>query len=91
MWEPRRLTTLWASTACYRDSFTFLPYFENVGAPSLSDVGRYVVVRMFSVYFRYSYAGRKFRHTFWGLLFRNVAYTKYEVHVIVKEIYFNYY
>jgi hypothetical protein len=24
MWEPRRLTTLWASTAYYRDSFTFL-------------------------------------------------------------------
>jgi hypothetical protein len=24
MWEPRRLTTLWASTACYRDSFTYL-------------------------------------------------------------------
>jgi hypothetical protein len=24
MWEPRRLTTLWASTACHRDSFTFL-------------------------------------------------------------------
>jgi hypothetical protein len=23
MWEPRRLTTLWASTACYTDSFTF--------------------------------------------------------------------
>jgi hypothetical protein len=23
MWEPRRLTTLLASTACYRDSFTF--------------------------------------------------------------------
>jgi hypothetical protein len=22
-WEPRRLTTLWASTASYRDSFTF--------------------------------------------------------------------
>jgi hypothetical protein len=21
MWEPLRLTTLWASTACYRDSF----------------------------------------------------------------------
>jgi hypothetical protein len=21
MWEPRRLTTLWASVACYRDSF----------------------------------------------------------------------
>jgi hypothetical protein len=24
MWEPRRPTTLWASTTCYRDSFTFL-------------------------------------------------------------------
>jgi hypothetical protein len=24
MWEPRRLTTLWASTACYRDSFALL-------------------------------------------------------------------
>jgi hypothetical protein len=23
MWEPRRLTTLWAFRACYRDSFTF--------------------------------------------------------------------
>jgi hypothetical protein len=23
MWEPRRLTTLWASTACCRDNFTF--------------------------------------------------------------------
>jgi hypothetical protein len=21
MWKPRRLTTVWASTACYRDSF----------------------------------------------------------------------
>jgi hypothetical protein len=24
IWEPRNLTTLWASTACYRDSCTFL-------------------------------------------------------------------
>jgi hypothetical protein len=23
MWEPRPLTTLWDSTACYRDRFTF--------------------------------------------------------------------
>jgi hypothetical protein len=23
MWQPRRLTTLWVSTACYTDSFTF--------------------------------------------------------------------
>jgi hypothetical protein len=26
MWEPRRLTTVWASTACHRDSFTFVFY-----------------------------------------------------------------
>jgi hypothetical protein len=25
MWEPRRLTTLWPSTACCRDSFYFVP------------------------------------------------------------------
>jgi hypothetical protein len=24
IWEPRRLTTLWAFTTCYRDIFTFL-------------------------------------------------------------------
>jgi hypothetical protein len=28
MWEPRRLTTLWAFTACYRNSFTFLPFVQ---------------------------------------------------------------
>jgi hypothetical protein len=27
MWEPRCLTTLWASTACYRDSFTCFTFF----------------------------------------------------------------
>jgi hypothetical protein len=26
IWEPRGLTTLWASMACYRDSFNFLPF-----------------------------------------------------------------
>jgi hypothetical protein len=26
MWEPRRLTTLWASTALYRDSLAFFSY-----------------------------------------------------------------
>jgi hypothetical protein len=31
MWEPRRLTTLWASTAYYRDSFTFTFYKLNDG------------------------------------------------------------
>jgi hypothetical protein len=29
MWEPRRLTALWASMACYRDSFIFLSFTAN--------------------------------------------------------------
>jgi hypothetical protein len=29
MWDPQRLTTLWAFTAWYRDSFTFLLYFNT--------------------------------------------------------------
>jgi hypothetical protein len=29
MWEPRRLTALWASTACYRDRFTFTLWKSN--------------------------------------------------------------
>jgi hypothetical protein len=30
MWDPRHLTSLWASTACYSDSFTLLLYFTSV-------------------------------------------------------------
>jgi hypothetical protein len=26
MWDPRRLTTLWVFTACYRDRFSFTEY-----------------------------------------------------------------
>jgi hypothetical protein len=30
MWEPRLLTTLWASMACYRDTFTFTINLKSV-------------------------------------------------------------
>jgi hypothetical protein len=30
LWEPTRLTTLWASTACYTDSFNFLPAYQKL-------------------------------------------------------------
>jgi hypothetical protein len=30
MWEPRRHTNLCASTACYRDSFTFTFYLKEI-------------------------------------------------------------
>jgi hypothetical protein len=35
MWEPRRLTTLRASTACYRDSFNFTFTFFNLCSGTL--------------------------------------------------------
>jgi hypothetical protein len=34
MWEPRRLTALWASTASYRDSFTLLHIRVYIGCPA---------------------------------------------------------
>jgi hypothetical protein len=36
MWKPRRLTTLWAFTACYRDSFTFLLTYSKLVIYSLT-------------------------------------------------------
>jgi hypothetical protein len=30
MWEPRRLTTLWGSMACYRDSFAIIIIIVHV-------------------------------------------------------------
>jgi hypothetical protein len=33
MWEPQRLTTLWAFMACYMDSFTFLPHTKCTAFP----------------------------------------------------------
>jgi hypothetical protein len=38
MWKPRRLTTLWASTACYRDSFTF--FYVYILASENNDLER---------------------------------------------------
>jgi hypothetical protein len=30
MWEPRRLKTIWASRACYRDIFTYFYYHTGL-------------------------------------------------------------
>jgi hypothetical protein len=30
MWEPQRLTTLWVSMACYKNSFTFLIIWDII-------------------------------------------------------------
>jgi hypothetical protein len=35
MWEPRRLTTLWAFTACYRDNFYIYKEVTTVNAATL--------------------------------------------------------
>jgi hypothetical protein len=31
MWEPRHLTRLWVSMACYRDSFTIFWFYKRCG------------------------------------------------------------
>jgi hypothetical protein len=36
MWEPRRLTALWAFTACYRESFTFFNLISVIFVPFIS-------------------------------------------------------
>jgi hypothetical protein len=42
MWKPRRLTTIWAFTACYRDSFVFsieqVNSFDYLGLQSQQQV-----------------------------------------------------
>jgi hypothetical protein len=42
MWEPRHLTTLWASMACYRDSLTFF-YPEDGCGWFLQNIGNYLL------------------------------------------------
>jgi hypothetical protein len=39
MWEHRRLTALWASTACYKDSFTVLPYISYLNVSFQGNYG----------------------------------------------------
>jgi hypothetical protein len=40
MWEPRRLTALWASTACHGDSSTFFT-ISIVGVDAVQNRGLY--------------------------------------------------
>jgi hypothetical protein len=40
MWEPRCLTTLWASTSCYRDRFTI---FKNI-LPSIVRIVKFMTL-----------------------------------------------
>jgi hypothetical protein len=50
MWEPRRLTTLWAFTACYGDSFIFffLPHLFIPSSPTfLSALFLFISFRFF--------------------------------------------
>jgi hypothetical protein len=49
MWEPRHLTTLFASTACYRDSFTFT-LFKRRGLGYVP-IRKHVFVPFFRLYF----------------------------------------
>jgi hypothetical protein len=44
MWEPRRLITLWAFTACYRDSFIYFTF-----SCAESGRGKLIVIRKLHV------------------------------------------
>jgi hypothetical protein len=37
MWEPRRLTTPWAFTGCYRKSFTFINILYEIARAIAAD------------------------------------------------------
>jgi hypothetical protein len=39
IWEPRRLTLLWAFTACYRDSFNFTHSTVHISVNGLRKFG----------------------------------------------------
>jgi hypothetical protein len=51
VWEPQRLTTLWASTACYKDRFAFF-YIYNVA--------KLITVQIYHI-FRISFGLQKLR------------------------------
>jgi hypothetical protein len=54
MWEPRRLTTLWASTARYRDNFTFtflIPFVDYKGEQLNIKIKKYVLKLCVSLIF----------------------------------------
>jgi hypothetical protein len=62
IWVPRRLTTLWASTACYRDSFTFLHFFifllrSRIGFSGLLPFGTNLELRILQTVGRTPCAG----------------------------------
>jgi hypothetical protein len=45
MWEPRRLTTLYASTTCYGDSFTFFYYVDEIRTSLETHMGLHGLLR----------------------------------------------
>jgi hypothetical protein len=50
MWQPRRLTTLWASTSRYKDSFAFIPMIVRSMAFEISADIRKLLLILLPVY-----------------------------------------
>jgi hypothetical protein len=76
MWDPQRLTTLWAFTACYRDSFTFFTFIvkvllkTNLRACVLE--GQFSSIRMSLLYFKDLGHLTRLRNTSWNSFFRKL-------------------
>jgi hypothetical protein len=49
IWEPRRLRTLWAPTACYRDSFTFFYLIFRDTAGILTNFLPFYVTQLYTL------------------------------------------
>jgi hypothetical protein len=63
MWEHRRLTTLWAFTACYRDSFTFYLFKLGTYCKDLP-----TVFTEFFFWFCFTYCIRIWKQGYWIVL-----------------------
>jgi hypothetical protein len=70
MWEPRRLTILWASTACYRDSFNFILLEVGWHLHHTMSENNAHVVWICAVYFRVRESGVKQQNNTAGLITR---------------------
>jgi hypothetical protein len=89
----RRDTKMQLNISIYHDTpdhTLYSIYYRNKGASSsvcenlTSSLESYCI--LFPTYFRYSCSGGKFKHTYTGLLFRKVAYPRYEVPWFVQYI-----
>jgi hypothetical protein len=71
IWEPRRLTTLWASTACYLDSFTVLDihthtYQSSIGSHTQTTITHRLQILKLYLYIKFNRYHTGLNNKFFG-------------------------